>query len=258
MGRFDGKVVVVTGASRGLGQAIALGFAREGAKVIGLARSSQADTAAQARASGGDFAAMEADLNAVGQAAISGLVARVVAQAGRVDVLINNAGIIRRAPAVDYPETDWEEVLRTNLTNPFYLTQAVARTWLERAAKSASPGARLKIVFIASMLSFQGGILVPAYTASKHAVAGLVKALANEWASRGINVNAVAPGYMATESTRALREDAKRNAAILERIPEGRWGRPEDVAGACLFLASADADYLNGSILNVDGGWLAR
>jgi 2-dehydro-3-deoxy-D-gluconate 5-dehydrogenase len=258
MRRFSGKVVVVTGASRGLGQAIALAFAREGARVVGLARSSLADTAAQARAAGGDFLPIEADLGQGGQAAMSGVVAKVFAQASRIDVLINNAGIIRRAPATEYSEKDWEQVLRTNLTNPFFLTQAVARTWLEGCSHSRPPAARRKIVFIASMLSFQGGILVPAYTASKHGIAGITKALANEWAARGINVNAVAPGYMATESTQALRDDAKRNQAILDRIPEGHWGKPDDVAGACLFLASAEADYLNGTILNVDGGWLAR
>ena len=258
MRRFDGKVVVVTGASRGLGQAIALGFAREGAKVIGLARSSQAETAARASGSGGEFLPIQADLGQGGQAAMSGVVAKVLAQAERIDVLINNAGIIRRAPATDYSEKDWEEVLRTNLSNPFFLAQAVARSWLAASPLPSPSAARRKIIFVASMLSFQGGILVPAYTASKHGVAGLTKALANEWASRGINVNAVAPGYMATESTQALRDDTKRSQAILDRIPEGRWGRPEDVAGACLFLASPDADYLNGTILNVDGGWLAR
>jgi 2-deoxy-D-gluconate 3-dehydrogenase len=258
MPRFSGKVVVVTGASRGLGQAIAVAFARAGARVVGLARSSQAETAAQAHAAGGEFIPIEADLGQGGQAAMSGLVASITAQVGRIDVLINNAGIIRRAPAAEYSEKDWEDVLRVNLSSPFFLTQAVARGWLDTSREGASAASRLKIVFIASMLSFQGGIRVPAYTASKHAIAGLTKALANEWASRGINVNAIAPGYMATENTRALREDPKRNQAILERIPEGRWGEAEDVAGACLFLASSDANYLNGALLNVDGGWLAR
>jgi 2-dehydro-3-deoxy-D-gluconate 5-dehydrogenase len=173
-------------------------------------------------------------------------------------VLVNNAGVIRRAPAVDFPETDWNEVLHTNLSAPFFLCQAVAKWWLTGGRESLPADARLKIINIASLLSFQGGILVPAYTASKHGIAGITKALANEWAKERINVNAIAPGYIATENTRALREDAKRNQAIVERIPEGRWGKPEDIAGACVFLASKNADYLNGSVLNVDGGWLGR
>ena len=225
---------------------------------MGLARTSQADTTVQARAASGDFVPVEADVGSGSQADLSSLVATIVARTGRIDVLVNNAGIIRRARAEEHSEKDWEDVIRTNLTGPFFLTQAVAREWLQSHKDASAATSRLKIVFIASMLSFQGGVQVPAYTASKHGAAGLTKALANEWAPRGINVNAIAPGYVATESTRALREDPKRSQAILERIPEARWGKPEDVAGGCLFLASPEADYLNGAILNIDGGWLAR
>jgi len=258
MARFENKVVVVTGASRGIGRAIAMAFAQEGAQVVGVARSDLAQTGAKAKEVGGGFIAVKADLGKVTQKEAADLVAVILKQAGRIDVLINNAGIIRRAPAVDFPEADWNEVLRTNLSTPFFLCQAVAKWWLTGGCELSPAGTRLKIINIASLLSFQGGILVPAYTASKHGIAGLTKALANEWAKAHINVNAIAPGYIATENTRALREDAQRHQAIVERIPEGRWGKPEDIAGACVFLASRDADYLNGSVLNVDGGWLAR
>lgn len=258
MRRFSGKVVVVTGASRGLGQAIAVAFARAGATTVGVARTNQGTTASRVREAGGHFLPIEADLSQGGQPAMAELVAKIIAETGRIDVLVNNAGIIRRAPAVEYSAQDWEDVLRVNLTGPFFLTQAVARGWLQGKWKPSPNASRLKIIFIASLLSFQGGILVPAYTASKHGIAGITKALANEWASRRINVNAIAPGYMATEATSAIREDAKRSQAIRERIPEGRWGEPSDIAGGCLFLASDDADYLNGAILNIDGGWLSR
>jgi 2-deoxy-D-gluconate 3-dehydrogenase len=254
--RFEHKVVVVTGASRGIGQAICAAFAREGATVAGVARGDLKDTAAAC--TGGTFIPLQADLSTGTQRAAADLIAEVVKQAGRVDALVNNAGIIRRAPAVDFPEAEWNEVLRTNLSSPFFLCQVVAKWWLMQGREKSAPEARLKIVNIASLLSFQGGILVPAYTASKHGVAGITKALANEWAKERINVNAIAPGYIATENTRALREDAKRNQAIVERIPEGRWGRPEDIAGGCVFLASADSDYLNGAVINIDGGWLGR
>jgi len=258
MRRFNEKVIAVTGASRGIGQAIAVVFAREGAKVIGVARSDLTETAAQVKAAGGEFIGIKADLGKGTQKEAADLIAVVLKQAGRIDVLVNNAGIIRRAPAVDFPEADWNEVLRTNLFTPFFLSQAAAKWWLTAGREKSSADARLKILNIASLLSFQGGILVPAYTASKHGLAGITKALANEWAKERINVNAIAPGYIATENTRALREDVKRNPAIVERIPEGRWGKPEDIAGACAFLASPDSDYLNGAIINIDGGWLGR
>ncbi|HKI70491.1 MAG TPA: SDR family oxidoreductase [Verrucomicrobiae bacterium] len=258
MKKFQDKIVVVTGASRGIGQAVAVAFAQEGAKVVGVARSDLAETAAKTKAASGEFVAFNADLGKTIQKEAANLVAQILKQTGRIDALINNAGTIRRAPAVDYPEADWNEVLQTNLSAPFFLCQAVAKWWLT-GGREKSPGeARLKIVNIASLLSFQGGITVPAYTASKHGIAGVTKALANEWAKERINVNAIAPGYIATENTRALREDAKRNQAIVERIPEGRWGRPEDIAGGCVFLASADADYLNGAVINIDGGWMGR
>jgi len=258
MKRFTNKVILVTGAGRGLGQGYAVAFAREGATVAGADVGDQSQTAAQCREAGGEFVSLTADLLQGGQKAAIAVVGQVVQQAGRIDGLVNNAGIIRRAPAVDYSEADWNDVLRLNLSAPFFLCQAAARWWKNGGREKSPAGARLKIVNIASMLSFQGGLFVPSYTASKHGIAGITRALANEWAKEGINVNAIAPGYIATENTRPLREDAKRSQAILDRIPEGRWGRPEDIAGACVFLASPEADYLNGTILNVDGGWLAR
>jgi 2-deoxy-D-gluconate 3-dehydrogenase len=258
MKKFQKKAVVVTGASRGIGQAICIAFAREGAKVVGVARSDLAETASQVIAAGGEFVAANADLSKGTQKEAADLVAHILKQTGRVDALVNNAGIIRRAPAVDFSENDWNEVLRTNLSSPFFLCQAVGKWWLKGGREKSSTDSRLKIVNIASLLSFQGGIIVPAYAASKHGIAGITKALANEWAKERINVNAVAPGYIATENTKALREDANRNKSILDRIPEGRWGKPEDIAGGCIFLASQDSDYLNGAVINIDGGWLAR
>jgi 2-deoxy-D-gluconate 3-dehydrogenase len=235
-----------------------LAFAREGAKVVGVDLSEQTETAAQARKGGGEYISLTANLGQGTQKDAAAVVASVLEKAGRIDGVVNNAGIIRRAPAVDYSEGDWNDVLRLNLSTPFFLSQAAARWWMTGGREKSPAGARLKIVNIASMLSFQGGIFVPSYAASKHGIAGITKALANEWAKERINVNAIAPGYVATENTRPLREDAKRSQAVLERIPEGRWANPEDIAGGCLFLASSDADYLNGTILNIDGGWLAR
>jgi len=256
--RFQNKVVIVTGASRGIGQAICVAFAKEQATVVGVARSDLADTGAKVTTAGGKFIAANADLSQGTQAESRELLAKILAQTGRIDGLINNAGIIRRAPAVDFSEADWNDVLHVNLSAPFFLSQAVAKWWLDSGKDKSTTEGRLKIVNIASLLSFQGGITVPAYAASKHGIAGVTKALANEWAKLRINVNAVAPGYIATENTKALREDPARNKAIQDRIPEGRWGAPEDIAGGCVFLASGEADYLNGCILNIDGGWLAR
>jgi 2-deoxy-D-gluconate 3-dehydrogenase len=258
MARYTGKIMVVTGASRGIGQAIGAAFGREGATVVGVARGALSATGDPVRAGGGIFIPKNADLGQGTQAEARQLVSDILSETGRIDGWINNAGIIRRAPAVEFSEADWNDVLRTNLNAPFFLSQAVARWWVTGGREKGPAEARLKIVNVASLLSFQGGITVPAYAASKHGIAGLTKALANEWARERINVNAIAPGYIATDNTQALRTDPHRNRAILDRIPEGRWGSPEDIAGAILFLASRDADYVNGTILNVDGGWLAR
>ena len=256
MARFTKKVAVVTGASRGIGQAICTAFSREGATVVGVARGGLNGTSA--KCPGGEFVAVHADLSTGTKTAATDLISEVLKQTGRIDVLVNNAGVIRRAPAADFPENEWDEVLKTNLYAPFFLCQAVAKWWISDGRDKFATDSRLKIVNIASLLSFQGGILVPAYAASKHGIAGVTKALANEWAKERINVNAIAPGYIATDNTQALREDPVRSKAILERIPEARWGKPEDIAGGCVFLASSDSDYLNGAILNIDGGWLGR
>jgi 2-deoxy-D-gluconate 3-dehydrogenase len=258
MKKFQDKMAIVTGASRGIGQAICVAFADAGAKVVGVARGDLAETARKVTDVGGEFIAANADLASGKQKEAMDLVAHILQKTGRIDILVNNAGTIRRAPAVDVSEKDWNEILQINLSTPFFLCQALARWWLTSGRAQSSANSRLKIVNIASLLSFQGGILVPAYAASKHGIAGITKALANEWAKESINLNAIAPGYIATENTRALHEDAVRSKAILDRIPEARWGTTEDIAGAVLFLASKDADYLNGTIMNVDGGWLAR
>lgn len=256
--RFTYKTVVVTGASRGLGQAIVIAFAREGAHVVGLGVSDNSQTADKVAALGGKFTSMHADLGKLTQSGAKDIVSEIIALTGRADVLVNNAGIIKRHPAVDFPEEDWNAVMQINLNAPFFLCQAFAKWWLTGGRDASPADARLKIVNIASMLSFQGGILVPAYTAAKSGIAGITKALACEWAKERINVNAVAPGYIATENTLPLRNDETRNTAILARIPEGRWGTPEDIAGSCVFLSTKEADYLNGTLMNVDGGWLAR
>ena len=252
---FTGKVVLVTGASKGIGAAIAVAFAKAGATVVGLARGDQSATA---KAAGARYEALEFDAEKLDAAGAAKLVAGVVAKHGRLDVLVNNAGTIRRAPAHEHPESDWNAVLQINLTAPFLLAQAVGARWIREGAAKAGPEDRLRIVNIASLLSFQGGINVIGYTASKHGIAGVTKALANEWASKRINVNALAPGYIETDNTAPLRADPDRSAAILGRIPEGRWGKPDDIAGTTLFLASPAADYLNGVVLNVDGGWMGR
>ena len=256
--RFENKTAIVTGASRGIGQAIALAFAREGAHVVSVDIGDQTETGAKAKALGAKCTTYTEDLGKLTQKVAADFIAKVVKEAGRVDVLVNCAGIIKRAPIVDHPEADWNAVIQINLTAPFFLSQAVAKWWVSGGREKSPADARLKVVNIASMLSFQGGILVPGYTASKSGIAGITKAFANELARERVNFNAVAPGYIATENTKALREDPKRSQTILDRIPEARWGSPEDVAGAILFLASKDADYLNGTIMNVDGGWLAR
>jgi 2-deoxy-D-gluconate 3-dehydrogenase len=258
MKRFSNKVAIITGPSRGIGQGIALAFAREGAHVVGIDIGDQSDTAAKAGALGAKFTALTEDFGKMNQKGAAELVARIIAAAGSADILVNCAGIIRRAPIVDHPEADWNALLQINLSAPFFLTQAVAKWWVSGGREKAPADARLKVINIASMLSFQGGIFVPGYTAAKSGIAGITKAFANELAKERCNFNAIAPGYIATENTRPIREDEKRSESILARIPEGRWGTPEDVAEPILFLASKEADYMNGTIMNVDGGWLAR
>ena len=234
--RFKNKVVIVTGASRGIGQSICVAFAREGATVVGVARSDLAETGDKVKTAGGNFIAHNADLGTGTQKESHEVIAQILAKTGQIDTLVNNAGIIRRAPAKDFSEADWNAVMATNLNSPFFLMQAVGKWWTQTGRAKAPENSRLKLVNIASLLSFQGGITVPAYAASKHGIAGITKALANEWAKERINVNAVAPGYIATENTKAMREDANRNKSILDRIPEGRWGKPEDIAGPAAFF----------------------
>lgn len=246
---LDGKVAVVTGCNTGLGAAIAQALARAGCDIAGVNRSAPNETAACVRAAGRRYLDLRADLS--NTAPIPGIVRDTVQAYGHVDILVNNAGIIRRDDALDFTEEDWDVVLDVNLKSVFFLSQAVARQFIAQDG----PG---KIINIASMLSFQGGIRVPSYTAAKSGVLGLTRLLANEWAARGINVNAIAPGYIETNNTAALRGDARRNQDILERIPAGRWGVPDDLAGPAVFLASAASDYLHGHTLVVDGGWLAR
>ncbi len=248
---FDltGKVALVTGANTGLGQGMATALARAGADIVAAGRSRPAATEEAVRAIGRRFHAITADLEST--APIADVVAASKAAFGRIDILVNNAGTIRRANALDFTETDWDAVMNVNLKVAFFLAQAVAKDMVA----AERPG---KIINIASMLSFQGGIRVASYTASKSGLAGLTKLLANEWAAKGINVNAIAPGYFATNNTEALRNDETRNRDILARIPAGRWGQPDDLGGAAVFLASRAADYVHGTILPVDGGWLAR
>jgi 2-deoxy-D-gluconate 3-dehydrogenase len=245
--RLDAKVALVTGENTGIGQAIAIaiGLARAGAEVIAAGRSSLDATLGLLAAEGLNGRPFTLALDEPAASAQS------LSTVGPLDILVNNAGIIRRADAVDFSEADWDDVIDVNLKAVFFLSQAFARAAFARGAGGA-------IVNIASLLAFQGGIRIPSYTAAKHGVAGLTKLLANEWAGRGINVNAVAPRYIETNNTDALRADAARNKAILDRIPAGRWGEPEDVAGAAVFLASPAASYVNGTILPVDGAWLAR
>jgi len=243
-----GRVALVTGANAGIGQGIAVALAEAGADVAAVGRSPPDETGERVRSIGRRFQAVHADLASV--AHCQEIVQEVVAQLGAVDILVNNAGIIRRSEALDFSEADWDAVLGVNLKTVFFLAQAAARTMV--------PKGRGKIINIASMLSFQGGIRVASYTASKSGVMGITRILANEWAAKGINVNAIAPGYIATRNTTALREDETRNREILGRIPAGRWGVPEDLGGAAVFLASSASDYVHGTILPVDGGWLAR
>jgi len=246
---LSGKVAIVTGCDTGLGQGMTLGLAQAGCDIVGVNRKIPEETAQKVKALGRRFMAIQADLSR--QETLTDIVDKTVAAMGRVDILINNAGTIRREDALSFSEKDWDEVMNLNLKSLFFLSQAVARQFIKQ-------GAGGKIINIASMLSFQGGIRVPSYTASKSGVLGLTRLLANEWASHGINVNAIAPGYMATNNTQQLREDEQRSKEILDRIPAGRWGTPEDLQGSAVFLASSASDYINGYTLAVDGGWLAR
>ncbi len=246
---LHGKVALVTGASTGLGQGIAIALAQAGADVVGVARSSTADAERGVTAAGRKFHALHADLERRYEAA--NVVTQAIKAAGRVDILVNNAGVIRRDDALTFSEEDWDAALNLNLKVPFFLSQAVARS-LVQAGRGG------KIINIASMLSFQGGIRTASYTASKSGLAGITRLLANEWAARGINVNAIAPGYFETNNTAALRTDEQRNRDIVGRIPAGRWGKPSDLGGAAVFLASAASDYVHGTVIPVDGGWLAR
>jgi 2-deoxy-D-gluconate 3-dehydrogenase len=251
MNLFDltGKTAIVTGANTGLGQGIAVALAGAGARVACVGRSSMADTAERIAAIGGLSHTIEADLITIEP--VQRIVDEAAAWAGQVDILVNNAGMIRRADPLDYTEQDWDDVMNVNLKTIFFLSQAFAR-------RVVAQGTGGKIVNVASVLAFQGGIRIPPYTASKHGLVGITRLLANEWAAKGINVNAIAPGYCVSNNTQALRDDPDRSAAILARIPAGRWGTPEDMGGAAVFLASRAADYCHGTTLVVDGGWLAR
>ncbi|WP_294216598.1 2-dehydro-3-deoxy-D-gluconate 5-dehydrogenase KduD [uncultured Sphingomonas sp.] len=250
MNPFDlsGRVAVVTGANTGIGQAIAVALAQAGADVALVGRTPAEDTAAAIRDLGRRALIVSADLSSIEP--VQRIVDETVAGLGGLDILVNNAGIIRRADAVDFTEADWDAVVDTNLKSVFFLCQAAGRHMIARG--------RGRIINIASMLTFQGGIRVPSYTASKSGIGGLTKLLANEWAKHGLSVNAIAPGYIATNNTAALQADEARNAAILDRIPAGRWGDAADLGGAAVFLASDAAAYVQGHILAVDGGWLAR
>jgi 2-deoxy-D-gluconate 3-dehydrogenase len=246
---LEGKAALVTGANTGLGQGIAVALAEAGADIAVAGFVPPTETEAMIKKIGRKFVNIDANLMSIEP--IARIVAEAVKGLGKLDILVNNAGMIRRADALEFSEKDWDDVMNVNIKAAFFLCQAAGRQFVKQ-------GTGGKIINIASMLSFQGGIRVPSYTASKSAIAGITKLLANEWAAKNINVNAIAPGYMATDNTQQLREDPARSKAILDRIPAGRWGEPKDVGGTAVFLASTAADYLNGAVIPVDGGWLAR
>jgi 2-deoxy-D-gluconate 3-dehydrogenase len=248
--RLDGKVALITGAAQGLGQGMALGLAQAGADIVALDRRDCDETVALVTRLGRHCSQQRVDLREAAATDLRESVASAVLAMGRLDILVNNAGIIRRTPAIDFSELDWDDVLHVNLRVVFFFAQAAARVMMKQGGG--------KIVNVASMLSYQGGVNVPSYTAAKSGVAGVTRALANEWAQHHINVNAIAPGYMATDNTAPIRADAARSQSILDRIPAGRWGTPDDLHGVVVFLASAASDYLHGAIVPVDGGWLAR
>lgn len=246
---LSGKVAIVTGANTGIGQGIAIALAEAGADIAAVGRTAPTETEAKVKAAGRRFLHISADLGSTKP--IAEIVPATLKAFGRADILVNNAGTIRRADAVDFTEEDWDAVIDVNLKSVFFLSQAFAKHALANKQKA-------KIIQIASLLSFQGGIRVPSYTAAKSGLAGITKLMANEWAAKGINVNAIAPGYFVTNNTEALRKDETRSRDILARIPAGRWGEPGDLGGAAVFLASAASDYVHGTIIPVDGGWLAR
>jgi 2-deoxy-D-gluconate 3-dehydrogenase len=246
---LHGKVAIVTGCNTGLGKSMAVGLAQAGCDIVAINRSVPTETANEVIALGRRFLSLHADLGQ--QDRLPSLVARTVSEMGQIDILVNNAGIIRRNEALEFSEQEWDDVMNVNIKTLFFLSQLVAQQFIKQ-------GRGGKIINIASLLSFQGGIRVPSYTASKSAVMGLTRELANEWARHGINVNALAPGYIATNNTQQLRDDQSRNSEILARIPAGRWGEPQDLMGPVVFLASSASDYVNGYTLAVDGGWLAR
>ncbi|HTR82267.1 MAG TPA: 2-dehydro-3-deoxy-D-gluconate 5-dehydrogenase KduD [Bacteroidota bacterium] len=245
---LSGKVAIVTGGSTGLGGGMAVGLAENGADVVLVDRTGRSETSERIESLGRKALNITADLTSIKE--IGMIVERTVKELGKIDILVNNAGTIRRTPAIDFSEKDWDEVMALNAKTVFFFSQAAARDMMKRKYG--------KIINIASLLSFQGGIFVPSYAASKGAVAQATKAMSNEWAQHGITVNAIAPGYMATNNTKALRDDPVRSKSILERIPAGRWGLPDDLKGAAIFLASPASDYVNGHVLVVDGGWMAR
>ena len=249
---LSGKVAIVTGANTGIGQGIAIALAQAGADIAAVGRTPPDETAKQVKAAGRRFHHISADLSSM--VPTKTIVPETVKALGRADILINNAGTIKRADAVDFTEADWDAVMDVNLKSVFFLSQAFAKHALADTARKHNA----KIIQIASLLSFQGGIRVPSYTAAKSGLAGVTKLMANEWASKGINVNAIAPGYFVTNNTEALRKDETRSRDILARIPAGRWGEPSDLGGAAVFLASPASDYVHGAIIPVDGGWLAR
>ena len=247
--QLHGRVAIVTGCNTGLGQGMARALAQAGADVVGVNISEPTETRAEIEAMGRRFLDLRANLSDI--SCLEGLIQQAKQLTGRIDILVNNAGIIRREDAINFSEKDWDEVVDLNLKTVFFFSQAVARQY-------KAQGGGGKIINVASMLSFQGGMRVPSYTASKSGVMGLTRAMANEWAGQGINVNAIAPGYMATNNTAALMADEARSASILDRIPAGRWGEPDDLAGPVVFLASKASNYVNGYTVAVDGGWLAR
>ncbi|MGF1720479.1 2-dehydro-3-deoxy-D-gluconate 5-dehydrogenase KduD [Vibrio kyushuensis] len=246
---LEGKVAVVTGCNTGLGQGMALGLAKAGCDIVGVNVSAPTETQQQIEETGRKFVDIRANLMKLDD--IPSIVDRAVTELGRIDILVNNAGIIRRNDAIDFSEQDWDDVMNINVKSLFFMSQAVAKQFIAQ-------GEGGKIINIASMLSFQGGIRVPSYTASKSGVMGVTRLMANEWAAHGINVNAIAPGYMATDNTTALRADEQRNKEIVDRIPAARWGKPSDLEGPCVFLSSSASDYINGYTIAVDGGWLSR